>query len=182
MTFGFHQNDKKQENDIKINSKNVIISSDNSFNSSIKQQTSKTTNQKNPPKKQTNQKVSNPIIQPIELPNTLPKTGYQFNLLWKEMKNDQTKLDYLKFIGATHFLKLFHKNLEPDFLSELIALFNKMEDKKLILDYLDAITKIDTFDFLLLFLSKKEKELLRQTIDSLDDLSTKNVLIKFYKV
>ena len=95
---------------------------------------------------------------PTKLPETLPKTAYQFNLYWKEIKdNDKIKLDYLNFIGAKHFLKLFQKNIEPDFLSELISLFQAM-NKQLVFDLLNSITKIDQFDFTIMFLSKNEKE------------------------
>lgn len=94
---------------------------------------------------------------PLQLPNTPPQTAYQFNLYWKEFKDCKTKLDYLKSIGSKHFLKLFKKNLEPDFLSELIILFGSLE-KTLVLEFLISIVEIENFDFLIMFLSKSEKE------------------------
>lgn len=117
---------------------------------------------------------------PVRLPTSLPKTAYQFNLTWKEIKDSQTKMDYLKFVGADHFFKLFQKNLEPDFLSELIVLFTKMEPN-LVCALLNSISKIDKFDFLVMFLSNSEKASLRQTINSLQAADSE-LLIRLYKV
>ena len=117
---------------------------------------------------------------PVRLPTSLPKTAYQFNLTWKEIKDSNTKLDYLNFVGADHFLKLFQKNLEPDFLSELIVLFTKMEPS-LACALLHSISKIEKFDFLIMFLSNGEKVSLRQTIDSLQTADSE-LLIRLYKV
>lgn len=117
-------------------------------------------------------------IPPLKLPDTLPKTSYQFNVVWREIKDSKSRIEYLTFVGADHFLKLFKKNLEPDFLSELIALFPAM-DKSLVVGLLNSITKIDTFDFVIMFLSKAEKESLKQLISSADCDSNKlNALFK----
>lgn len=119
---------------------------------------------------------------PVRLPISLPKNAYQFNLIWKEIKDSQTKLDYLKFVGADHFLQLFQKNLEPDFLSELIVLFTKMESQ-LVFSLLKSISKIEKFDFFIMFLSKAEKTSLRQSIDSLNaNAADLELLIRLYKV
>ena len=128
------------------------------------------------------EKIVVPKLHPVRLPDSLPKTAYQFNLIWKEIKDTQTKVDYLQFVGADHFLKLFQKNLEPDFLSELIALFTKMQPN-LVFALLNSISKIEKFDFLIMFLSKDEKVSLRQTIDSLQaDSADLELLTRIYKV
>lgn len=119
---------------------------------------------------------------PVRLPTSRPKSAYQFNLFWKEIRDSQTKLDYLQFVGAEDFLRLFQKNLEPDFLSELIVLFEQME-RRLAFALLCSISKIEKFDFFILFLSKAEKVSLRQIINSLQaDPADLELLTKLYKV
>lgn len=119
---------------------------------------------------------------PVRLPDSRPKTAYQFNLFWKEIRDRQTKLDYLQFVGADEFLRLFQKNLEPDFLSELVVLFEHMEPS-LAYALLSSISKIEKFDFFIMFLSNAEKVSLRKTIQSLQaDAADLELLLKLYKV
>lgn len=171
-------NEKKEIKRSTQNSSNK--SSNTSFNTSSNRSSNESSN------KSSSKKVENihfpKINLPIKMPDVKPKTSYQFDLFWREIKDDQFKIDYLSFVGASHFVKIFQKNLEPDFMSQLIVLFQSM-DKNLVLDFLNAIVLIDTFDFLLMFLSKKEKDILKQLIHSLDsDDVTINRLINLYKI
>ncbi|TPX61699.1 hypothetical protein PhCBS80983_g00938 [Powellomyces hirtus] len=119
----------------------------------------------------------------------IPKTMYEFERDWKSIKNDTAMLyGYLKAINPDNYLKIFKNSLESDYLIKILLVMQQHapEHNEADAAYLSmrALSRLPRFGMTLMFLSKREKQVIRDLISWLrsrlgndvtyaqDDLST----------
>ncbi|KAJ3015898.1 RNA polymerase II-associated protein 3 [Thoreauomyces humboldtii] len=97
---------------------------------------------------------------------TVPKTMYEFERDWKSIKNDGSALySYIKAINPADFLKIFKSSLESDYLARITSVLlekgKELKDVTVAYEILKALSRLPRFDMTLMFLSKKEQQVVR---------------------
>jgi len=118
-----------------------------------------------------------------------PKTLYEFERIWKELKAEPCLRNsfLLNKIGAKGITKIFSKgSLEGDLFLEIInALSIKINNQsEYIIDILESLTKIDSIEMTLMFMDVNDKLILKQFFNELFKQTNNNNrvenLVKFF--
>ncbi|XP_066585743.1 RNA polymerase II-associated protein 3 [Prorops nasuta] len=96
-----------------------------------------------------------------------PKTSVQFMTDWKADTSSEFRYDYLKQIPAEQIPQIFKESLDSDPLTEVITILKTefLTKANPIYPYLKSLTKVKRFRALVMFISDKEKEGLRELLD-----------------
>ncbi|ORX50698.1 hypothetical protein BCR36DRAFT_583283 [Piromyces finnis] len=99
-------------------------------------------------------------------------TMYDFERDWKSMKNDDQKtFEYLSSIIPENLPSLFKNSLESDYLTRMLVIIKKfyIEENMFdeIYDTLNSIQKVNRFDMTLMFMTRKDKQILQDIFDAM---------------
>lgn len=88
-----------------------------------------------------------------------PKTSVQFNLTWKNLKNEELKYEYFKQIDPQDLPRIFLNSLESHVFSEILDVLVKyfIENKDPVFNILDYFTQVKRFGTFAMFMSSSDK-------------------------
>lgn len=142
------------------------------------QNSSNTATQSN--KVSVHQTESNTSAKPVKL---VKKTAYDFFQAWNSVKKGNTK-DYgnlLRQLETARLSKVLSNKLDAPMLTSIIAALNKefvpQGEEKLACAILEQLTHVERFDVVLLFLSTKEKNELRELFSNLQTQISEQVFV-----
>ncbi|KAJ3427422.1 RNA polymerase ii-associated protein [Anaeramoeba flamelloides] len=131
-------------------------------------------------KKQQTPKVAELKSIEVSIPNTSPKTFFEFEKIWRQfsqIQNEETKLDskkkYLEIINPQLLPKIFQNSFSVEYFVEILQILqyrlkiNKFPNefmKSNINKILYYISQIPRFSMAFMFLSRKEKQILTEII------------------
>ncbi|KAJ3168991.1 RNA polymerase II-associated protein 3 [Geranomyces variabilis] len=112
------------------------------------------------------------VITPISPANrtyAVPGTMYEFERDWKSVKQDPAVVySYLKAISPANYLKIFKNSLESDYLTTILAVLNTQardhNDVTFARECMLALSRLPRFAMTAMFLSKAEKQTVRDLI------------------
>lgn len=136
-------------------------------------------------KKMTNIETTGEEDGPTDLPPP-PQTSFQFQATWKKLRHSKDLLyKYLLQIPENNYYRLFQQSLESDVLSDILQIFHKyyVRDNLEILSPLKALTKVQRFQTLVLFLSADDQKVLQALFEFLKancDLEEVNAVASQY--
>jgi hypothetical protein len=98
-----------------------------------------------------------------------PTSSYQFETVWKRVRNSPDLVhSYIKMIPPSSYPKLFQQSLE-DVVMKLLTCFHDfyMPNDEPFLEELEYLTKVKRFSMVAMFLSLKDKQVVRDLVDHL---------------
>ncbi|TPX68228.1 hypothetical protein SpCBS45565_g03218 [Spizellomyces sp. 'palustris'] len=139
--------------------------------------------------------MSKPVVLPSVSAFAAPKSMYEFERDWKSLKGDNAAIyGYLKIINPKSYQRIFKNSLESSYISKIIFVlrdhYKKDNKAHEALDTLEHLALLPRFDMNTMFLSKADKQALRDILDWLKacaddnkiDPSEIHKLQKAYKV
>lgn len=101
-----------------------------------------------------------------------PTSWYDFSRTWNSLSTTQERWSLFSMIPPSSLPVFFKTSLEPAMLVSILELFREMvvgvsERKSVIREYLDYFETVPRFETVVLFLSRKEKEVARDVWESL---------------
>ncbi|XP_074110082.1 RNA polymerase II-associated protein spaghetti isoform X2 [Cotesia typhae] len=115
-----------------------------------------------------NNEVENKNIKnEIEVILAVPRTSVQFCVAWRKNKSPEFRYKYLKQLSANSIPTLFQDSMESDTFSEILTILKTyfIDHGDPVYDYLKYLSEIKRFRTLIMFLGKKEKEVLTDLFD-----------------
>jgi len=99
-------------------------------------------------------------------------TMYDFERDWKSMRNDDQKtFEYLSSIIPENLPNLFKNSLESDYLTRMLVIVKKFYINESMFDEIyalfNSLQKVNRFDMTLMFMSRKDKQMLKDIFDAL---------------
>ncbi|KAH0539309.1 RNA polymerase II-associated protein 3 [Cotesia glomerata] len=103
----------------------------------------------------------------IEVIPAVPRTSVQFCVAWRKHKSPEFRYKYLKQLSADSIPTLFQDSMESDTFSEILTILKThfIDHGDPVYGYLKYLSEIKRFRTLIMFLGKKEKEVLTALFD-----------------
>ncbi|KNC95962.1 uncharacterized protein SPPG_08567 [Spizellomyces punctatus DAOM BR117] len=114
--------------------------------------------------------ISKPVVLPSVSASAAPKSMYEFERDWKSLKGDSAAIyGYLKIIDPKSYQRIFKNSLESSYISKIIFVlrdhYKKDNKANEALDTLKHLALLPRFDMNAMFLSKADKQALRDILD-----------------
>jgi len=122
-------------------------------------------------------------------------TMFDFERDWKSIRNDDQKtFEYLSSIIPENLPNLFKNSLDSSYLTRMLVIMKKFYIDELMFDemfaLLSSIQKVNRFDMTLMFMSRKDKQILKDIFDAMKSnhntssysLADVETLAKKYKI
>lgn len=108
-------------------------------------------------------------VNTTELPDP-PKTSIKFLMDWKRNKSVEFRFNYLKQITPANLPKIFKDSMESDIFADILGILRTefVNRNEPIFEYLKNLSQTKRFKALILFMSSRDKEGLRELLEYLN--------------
>jgi len=102
-------------------------------------------------------------------PEKPPTTLFQFTKIWESLESDGDKWNLIRTIPPSSIPALFQVSLEPELLKSILHMFEAVleqdmapDRREVVRSYLTAFTKVRRFGMVMMFMGRKERQLLEK--------------------